>query len=53
MVGESKVAESLSDTLRQIMTRPQQPQRSPQTRPHAIIGSIGYLQQIYRPSAPI
>lgn len=53
MVGESKVAESLSDTLRQIMERPQQPQRSTQTRPHAIIGSLGYLQQIYRPSAPI
>lgn len=51
-LGERQVADSLQDTVGQFMTRPVAHSRVTPARPHAIIGSVGYLRQVFRPSAP-
>lgn len=51
-LGERQVADSLQDTVGQFMARPAAHPRLIPTRPHAIIGSVGYLRQIFQPSAP-
>lgn len=52
-VGERQVADSLQDAVGQFMAKPVAHPRITPARPHAIIGSTGYLQQIFRPAAPV
>ncbi len=52
-LGERQVADSLQDAVGQFMAKPIAHPRITPARPHAIIGSTGYLQQIFRPSAPV
>ena len=51
-LGERQVADSLQDAVGQFMAKPVAHPRITPSRPHAIIGSIGYLRQIFQPSAP-
>jgi phosphoglycolate phosphatase-like HAD superfamily hydrolase len=51
-LGERQVADSLQDAVGQFMAKPVAHARITPTRPHAIIGSVGYLRQIFQPTAP-
>lgn len=51
-LGERQVADSLQDAVGQFMAKPVAHPRITPSRPHAIIGSVGYLRQIFQPSAP-